>query len=190
MKYKCEIIILFLGLFFLSSCSSLKNCIDNPDRIVLDNSNYKLIEGKYSIKSIDDKGSFGLDSYILGNNLSYLFKRYDKDNRSESSHYVEFEFVDEKTLNVTYIENSGTLKTKKIKGKLKNGYFEFKRNHLIIPIILANLFRNRQFRIGLLNNGNLITDFNEISFGTFIVIIPFFENSKDFDVEFERIENK
>ncbi len=60
-------------------------------------------------------------------------------------------------------ENSGIIKTKKIKGKLKNGYFELKRNHLLIPIIFTNLYRNRKFRLGLLNNGNLITDYNEIS---------------------------
>ena len=190
MKKKNIVILLFLGLYFLSSCSSLKNNNYNPNRVMLNNSNFKLIEGKYKINSIDNKGSFGLDSYLLGNNLSYLLKRYEFDSRSDSSHYVKFKFVDEKTLNVSYTENSGILKTKKIKGKLKDGYFELKRSSLLIPAILANLYRNRKFRIGLLDNGNLTTDYNEISFGTAIVIIPFWWNETDLDVEFERIQNE
>jgi len=47
---------------------------DNPNRIILDNSNFKLINGQYNTNSIDSSGSFDLDSYILSYNLSYVLK--------------------------------------------------------------------------------------------------------------------
>lgn len=185
MKYTKNLIILLLCLYFLSSCSSLKNSIDNPNRVILNNSNFKLIEGRYSIHSIDNKGR-NLEWYILGSSLSYLFRSND----SDSSRCVIFEFANEKTLNISYTNNSGKLKLKTVNGKLKNGYFVFKRTNSLIPMIFTNLYRNSKFRIGLLTNGNLITDCNQISIGTAMIIFPFYMNDKYFDIEFERINNE
>lgn len=186
MKYKNIIIILSLILFIFSSCSSLRKSIDNADRVILDHSNFKLIEGKYSVKAIDKKGSFDLDLYIFGNNYKYIFN---DTNNSDSSHYIGLEVINEKTLNISYMEKN-SIKTREVKGKLKNGYFVLKRSHLFIPIIFTNFYRNRQFRIGLLNNGNLITDYNGISFGTVMIVFPFYDNLKDFDIEFRRIQSE
>ena len=192
MKYNNIIIILFFSFLFIFSfsCASLNDTIDNEDRVILTPSNFKLIEGKYFIKSIDNRGTFNLDSYILGTNFSYLFQSYNHSIGSDSSRFIIIKVVDDKTLNISYFKGSTTLSTKKIKGKLKNGYFVLKRGHLFIPFIFTNLYRNRQFRMGVLNNGNLITDYSNITFGTVMIIFPYFEKDKDFDIEFKRIPNK
>ena len=190
MKCKNIIFILSLNLSILSSCSTLKGSIDNENRVMLNNSNFKLIEGKYSIRASETSFS-NLDWYLFSNDYWYLFKNtYYPD----SSHYVKLEVVNKKTLNVSYVPKScienPKIETRKIRGRLKNGYFVLDRNLLVVPFIFTNLYRNRQLRMGLLNSGNLITDYNEISFGTVMIVFPFWVNDKDFDVEFRRIQRE
>lgn len=60
-----------------------------------------------------------------------------------------------------------------------------KGSHLFAPFIVINLYKNRLFRIGLLQNGNLITDYSEIAFGTAMSICPLHEKIKDLDRDLE-----
>ncbi len=176
---------LVVNIFFLVSCSSLRTCNDNKDRVVLNASNFRLIEGKYRVNAINNKGSFDLLGCIFAG--GYKFFKY-TDNCQDSSCYVQFEVLDKNTLRLSYLTTSQKIKSTKIKGKLKNGYFVMKQSHLFLSIIFTNLYRNRQFRMGLLNNGDLITDHNQISLGTAMVIIPFYDNEKNCNVEYKRIE--
>lgn len=74
-----------------------------------------------------------------------------------------------------------------MKGKIKNGYFEMKRRVFFIPTIYLNVFRTTKFRIGILENDNLTTDYNQIAWGTGFVIIPFFDKEKEPDFEYKKI---
>lgn len=183
---KWFVLLLIVSLSLLESCSSLRKSVNNENRIVLNDTNFKLIEGKYRINSVDNKGSFGLTGFIFSGGYK-LFKSYSIS--KDSLAYVRFEILDKKTLIMHYTTNDSTIKSTKIKGKLKDGYFVLKQSHVFLPFIFTNMYRNRQFRIGLLNNGNLITDHNQISLGTVLIIIPFYDNDKSFDVEFKRIRD-
>ena len=185
MNYRV-IILYLLTVVSITSCSSLRKSVNNKDRVVLNHSNFKLINGKYSVKAIDNKGSFDLTSCFFNNNYKYIFSDY---SCSDSLCSVQLEVLDEKTLNISYVTEKSTIKKRKVNGKLKDGYFLLKQSHLFLPLIFTNLYRNRQFRIGLLNNGNLITDHNMISLGSVLVIVPFYLNEKNFDVEFERMDD-
>lgn len=184
MKYQNIILYILLGLSFLS-CSSLKQAKMHEDRVLLDETNSQLIEGKYNINSLNNKASFNLmglfftGGYRMFRNLDY---------RHDSTSYIQFKFLDKKTLSLEYMTEDSEIKSTKIKGKWKNSYFEVKRSHVLLPFIFMNLYRNRKLRIGLLENGNLTVDFNQISLGTAMLIFPFYDNDKSFDVQFKRIE--
>ena len=177
------LILLITNLLLFTSCSSLRECLNNEQRVMLNESNFGLIEGKYSIHSVDNKGSFGLPGLIFAGGYK-MFNSYV--NKPDSLVYVEFKVQNKKNLVMYYFATDSVIKTTKIKGKLKDGYFILNQSHVFLPFIFTNLYRNRQFRIGLLDNGNLITDHNQISLGTTFVIIPFYDNDKSFDIEFER----
>jgi len=49
---------------------------------------------------------------------------------------VRLEVINNKTLNVFYTDKSGELKVKRIRGKLKNGYFVLKRKHYLFLLLL------------------------------------------------------
>ena len=138
--------LLMTSLLLLASCSSLRKSPKNEDRVILDESNFNLINGKYIMVSKKDR-------------------------------CVEFEVKDHKTLLMHYNGN----KTLKIKGKLKDGYFVLKRSDFFFPLVI-----NEKARICLLNNGTLIIDHNQIMEGTRYVIIPFYENENDYNIEFEK----
>ena len=184
---KWIVLLLIVSLSLLASCSSLRKSVNNENRIVLNETNFKLIEGKYNPNSVDGKGSSGLISSIFSGGYKMLrFLNYVPES---CNNYVEIKVLNSKTLSLSYTTNKNSIKTTKLKGKLKNGYFVLKQSHVFLPFIITNIYQNRQFRIGLLNNGNLITDFNEITLGTAYVVIPVHDNDKSFDVEFERIRD-
>src|SRR5690606_3952150 len=99
----------------------------------------------------------------------------------------EIKLLSKNEVSVSYWDITTLIKSKVIKGRIQDGYFVCKRKYLIIPALIVNLYQNRIFRLGLLSNGNLITDYNQISFGSFYFIIPDWKFTKQFGVEFQRL---
>ena len=85
------------------------------------------------------------------------------------------------------MKNDSIIKSKVLKGKIKNGYFEMKRRVFFVPTIYLNIFRTTKFRIGLLENNNLTTDYKQLAWGTRFVIIPFVDNEKEPDFEYKKL---
>jgi hypothetical protein len=178
-SYPKTILYLFFFHFAITSCSSLKGTVDCENRVSLSDSTLMLLAGKYKPSSASPKTS--LKAVLPGN----IFDRgY---NPKTSFDYVEIIPVESKKLLIKYWDSTVLIKSKVFKGKFKNGYFIFKRRYLIIPAILANLFRARSFRIGLLPNGNLITDYKQVGGGSFYVLLPYFDKQKEYAVEFEKL---
>jgi hypothetical protein len=137
------------------------------------------LNGKYNNKPMANRDSIKTDLYWNIFDRGY--------NPKDSISYFEIKALANNKLSVLYWDNNHIVKSKIFKGKIKGDYFVFRRRFLIIPLIGVNLLRNRKFRIGLLSNGNIITDYNQISVGSFYVILPFLERRKYYGVEFERI---
>jgi len=167
---------LFFILSICFSCSSLKLCVQNEDKIELSQSNINLLNGKFANDSFLNKDS------IQGSLYWNFFDR--GHNSKDSVEYIKLEVLNTKKIKVSYFDGDTIVRSKVLKGKIRNGYFEFHKKYLIIPALYVNVFRNRSFRISILTNGNLITDYNQVSFGTGFFIIPFYENVKEFNVEF------
>jgi len=170
---------IFICLSYVSfSCSGLRKVADSKERMPLQQKNLADLNGKYNNDPGSNKDSTRTDLYWNIFDIGY--------NSKDSVCYIEIKATDNDKLNIALWDNNHIVKSKIFKGKIKRDYFVFKRRYLILPMILVNLFRNRKFRIGLLPNGNIITDYNQISFGSFYVILPYVEKRKYYGVEFER----
>jgi hypothetical protein len=171
--------------WLIFSCSCLQQFSNNENRIYLSELNLNLLNGKYEVTSLKNKDSVNGDLfYNLYYNTYNAFK-YDINNPKG---LIELNVISKNKIETKYIVKDKIMKIKILKGKIKNGYFVFRRKYCFMPFIFVNLFRNNMFRIGFLNNGNLITDYNQISFGTGYFIFPFYENIKEYDIEFNRIQ--
>ena len=172
--------LLILLNFILSSCSSLRHASDNRDRINIADSTINLLTGKYNESAIDPIRN--IETHLAWNIFDWGY------NPKSKQDFIEIEAQENRKIKISYWDSTTLIKSKVFKGKFKHGYFIFKRRYLIIPAILVNLYRNRVFRIGLLSNKNLITDYNQISMGSFYVILPYLERKKEYGVEFKLID--
>ncbi|MDH7462972.1 hypothetical protein QEG73_16875 [Chitinophagaceae bacterium 26-R-25] len=169
--FLCQTLLLF-------SCACLTKTVDNENRIPISSANLNDLNGTFKNNS-----RIGKDS-IKGVLYSDIFDfGY---NPKDSINFFEFKAVASNKLLVTYWDNNQIKKQKTFTGKFDNGYFVFKRKYLVIPAVMVNLYRNRKFRVGLLKNGNLITDYKQISLGSFYVILPYFDKHKEYNIEFEK----
>ena len=168
------------GLLILSSCAGLRNANDNQNKINLVDTNIISLAGRYEVSAKDT---------LREKKASLSWNIFDKGYNPKSNHYfIEIEIQSSRQIKVSYWDSVTLIKSKVFKGRLKKGYFNFKRRYLIIPAIVTNLYRNRAFRIGLLPDKSLITDYNQVSLGTFYVILPYLDRKKEYAVEFKRIE--
>lgn len=172
--------LIIIGLMLFTSCSTLRRAYENNEITDLTADNIEILNGKY------------LDEPFFKSNPShgdlhwYLFDRgY---NFKDSIKYIEFKSISPKRILVRSFDGETLVKEKAFKGKIKDGYFVFNKRYLLIPALFMNVYRDRQIRIGKLKNKNLITDYNQVTFGTGLFVFPFFENRKEFNVEFGRLE--
>jgi hypothetical protein len=139
----------------------------------------KNIDGRYQNK-IDESTRRGLWN-ILAENISFArdtTKVFDNSS-------VQFELVDEKTLNINLLLNDSVAKSMELSGKIKNGYFSIKSKFLLIPIPALLFYRERKTIIGNDTNGNLILTRGYKNGAWFLVIASDFGGISSF--EFERI---
>jgi hypothetical protein len=167
--------------FAITSCSSLKGTVDSENRIHLSDSTPQHLAGKFKTSSTLPATSYKADLAWDIFDWGYTPKT--------SFDYIEIRPAANNKLLIEYWDSTTLIKSKLFKGNFKNGYFIFKRKYLVIPAVLVNLFRARSFRIGLLPNGNLITDYKQVSGGSFYVLLPYFNKKKEYAVEFEKLNS-
>lgn len=176
---KTNLSLLFILILSISSCSTLRKAHRNEQIINLSSENRELINGRYNVNSLINQDSVEGDLY-----WNIFDRGYNKSNTVE---FIEIKAIDSNKILINHYDGDSIVKSKVFNGKYKNGYFQFKRRWLVIPGIFVNLYRNRMFRVGILVNGNIITDYNQISLGTVVFIWPFFENKREFNFEFEKM---
>ncbi len=170
----------WLLISILTSCATLKSDKDVDGQIELNRQNLYLLNGKYARnpvnKSIEAGGDLFWNFYTRGYNVG-----------ADSLCAVKLKVIDAKHLGVTLVKDDSIIKSKVLNGKIKNGYFEMNRRLFFVPTLYLNIFRTTKFRIGLLEGGNLTTDYKQIAIGTGFLIIPFHEVEKELDFEYKKI---
>jgi len=163
---------------FLSSCATLKSDQFVDNQIKLTKDNIELLNGKYSRESITilnkQSGDLFWNFYTRGYNVG-----------ADSLCFVDIKVVDEKHLIVTLLKNDSIVKSKTLKGKIEDGYFEMRQRKFIVPAVFFNIFRTTKFRVGLLESKNLTTDYKQISWGTGYIIFPFYVKETEPDFEYK-----
>ncbi|CAM3768765.1 Lipoprotein [Flavobacterium branchiophilum] len=174
-KYRIQKILLLLIYCCINfSCVSLKKLEQNDKQVTLTKSNLNLLNGTYQ----NNNENYDIEyEYFWGSFLrsSEFKKAYLLANKGKRNYIVSINVISEKKINIEISINGEVIKSKIIKGKIKNGYFEQNRKLFTIPALLVNVFHNSKLRIGLLNNGNIITDKKSIEFGTYYFFYPFLE---------------
>ncbi|WP_158974962.1 hypothetical protein [Cellulophaga sp. L1A9] len=147
-------------------------------QIKLTNENLHLINGTYEN---NERMSPPYLDYFWGSYLKNKeFKVVSKKVFQEKNPYVvTLKVVNKKKVNATVKIKGSILKTYTIRGRVKNGYFEQNRKMYILPALLINEYHSSKFRIGLLEDHKLITDFRKIEFGTVYFFKPY-ENSTSY----------
>ncbi|MFV0304163.1 MAG: hypothetical protein ACK5IC_01615 [Moheibacter sp.] len=156
-----------LPLLIINSCTTFRDIETEREIIILTKNNLELLNGKYNNQN-----------YIPP--ISAVRKTFSSNNNGVGGaigeHFIELQVLSPKKINANiWIENS-VVKTFKLRGKIKNGYFELRRKNFVFPLIYVNIFQNSKFRIGILKNMNIITDYREIEFGTVYFLSPFSNN--------------
>jgi hypothetical protein len=173
-----KVLLLISIIILFSSCYTLRNNVKHEDFIELTTLNIGLLNGRYEVNSIVNQDS------VISNLYWNIFDRgYNKKNSIE---YIKLRVINNKKISVTHFDGDSIVREKTFKGKISDGYFQFKKKQLIIPAIFVNLYRSRVFRIGLKENKNLTADYHEISLGTTVFIFPFCDKKQESNVEFKR----
>lgn len=150
---KKEIIIpclLIILNFCLTSCLSLKETVAIREKVDITNETLHQLNGSYNILSADT-------SHIMLDYCLTSFTYYDFIKRPTINDKVTIEVVKDKNLLVKVYKDSSLLKSKTVKGQLKNGHYTFRVNK-ILPLVVLNIYKRQEIRIGRLKNGDLSID--------------------------------
>jgi hypothetical protein len=166
----------------LSSCATFYPDNFQPGQIPIHKENLQMISGRYKRTTINPlyKNRGGGDLFWT------LIRKSNHMVENDTQCVVELYPINTKRLRVIYLKNDTIIDSRILKGKVRDGYFELRRKTLVIPAVFFNICRTTKFRIGLLENGNMTTDYKEVAFGTALILIPFLEDDNTEDVEFQK----
>lgn len=170
-----------------SSCVMLKPLplkpVDNKQPIqIMEQNNLRQFNGVYELHSIDSNTT-----------LEYTFTYKSLFNRQQLpgfNDYMQLSAIDEKHMSATLYVNNKIVKSKKIKGKIRNNYFEFHSSCFSLKYVFF-LYRQQTNRLALSKDGNLLLDTNKGGIGFFLILpIPFSGSSMDeYNLQFRQKNN-
>ncbi|TDX87292.1 hypothetical protein [Epilithonimonas xixisoli] len=168
MKTPTQYITLLCSLFLLCSCATFPKTEVLANHVALSPENLSAINGTY----ITDSTAIKHQNEILWGKSSVVTAETYK-TFTENPVYATLKVVDSKTINVQIHTQNQTLKTYQIKGKIKNGYFVQRPKFYAIPAIFINAWYSGRFRLGLLENQNVSTQYATKDFGTVYFAYPY-----------------
>jgi hypothetical protein len=174
MKTKHHVDWLLMGLVatgLLSSCATLKSA-STTDKISLNAKNVSQVSGQF------ERGEWDL----WGADLCWNFYLESLDGDK-----VDFHVIDDKHIRVTLLDDTDTVKSRLMRGRIKEGRFVFHRRVKVYPLILGNVFKNSKVRITLTPSGDLMVDSRDLLYGH-ILFFPIADGHKKYDRVYKRLE--
>lgn len=181
--------ILFTG------CASFRE-VERPNRAFLDQHNLERLEGIYESMPVQIEELEHFNEHIgIGDtpHQNFLFDRFrlaaTKDHAASAHKYVvKIDVVDENKILLELMSGSETIKTLKIRGKYKNGYFYRRPQVVVVPFVpLLFGYRIQKQRIGI-EEDMLIVDLRENRWA-FFLLAGQNENSQH-EAKYRKIENQ
>lgn len=129
-------------------------------------------DGDYNILSVDS------NYYSLDYAFTYVSLLASKKQPTKNA-YINLKAIDDKHIKAILFANDAIVKSKTIKGRLINNYFEFHTSHLKFRFLI-NLYAQQSNRLTLSKEGDLYLDTNRGGIGFFIILpIPLSGSSFD-----------
>jgi hypothetical protein len=194
---KIIVVLIFNGLFM--GCSTFKEPVKNSNGMALTSENLNQLNGFYKRYSIENSDEIKGDSIensdeTKGDLFSLLFLFF----KHEKGQYdmVELEVINNHRIKVSLLRNHTPIKAIKMRGRIRENTFEFKRRNIIIPFfphpftvpLVVGGYSDQKTRLRILPNGNLSADSKSTSYGLLMTFIPFSrETGEKSNIEFERI---
>jgi len=157
--------LLIVATLLLASCTTFKDS-SSTDRLYLEKQNLHALEGVYASTELTPPTySDGTPKGILFSgdflNKLYSYNTVKAVSNAPSNYSFRVAVVDENKLAVSLLKDSIVVKSKTIRGKLKNGYFYRRKALLVMPFVgvLYGYTAHRQ-RIGI-ENETLIVDLRD-----------------------------
>ncbi len=169
-----------------SSCATLKQTEVIENKIELTKENLHLLDGTYENNEAESAGYL---DYFWGSYFKSKESRiiYDMKLEEKPCYYITLKVINKKRISATLHVNETYIKSYLIKGKIKKGYFEQNRKGYFLPAILLNQYHSSKFRIGLLNNNNVITDSRKIEFTNYYFFSFIKDNHSYYNLQHQKI---
>ena len=145
---------------------------------------------RYSIENSDETKNDSIqNSYnTKGDLFPILFMFF----KHEEGQYdtVKLDVINNHLIQVSFLRNHTPVKSKKMRGKIRENTFEFKRRNLILPLVLLNVYGDQKTRLSILPNGNIKVDAKS-TFYSVMMYFPFLAwgCEEKANIEFEKIIN-
>lgn len=160
-------IMLLLGLS-INSCVLFRPLplepIHNSEAVQsIETSTISKFDGNYELLSVDSNSS----------TLEYTFtykSLFDSEKLPGKNDYIHLSAIDDRHIKVTLFINNKAVKTKTVRGRISNNYFEFHTNRLLVKYVFMS-YRQQTNRIALSNEGDLYLDTNTGGIA-FLLILP------------------
>lgn len=185
-------VILTLSVLFMG-CSSFKKPIKDSNCDVLSAENLNQLNGyykRYSIENSDEIKSNSIQNSheSKGDLFSLLFMFFK--NKEGQNDIVKLDVINSHLIQVSLLRNNSPIKSTKMRGRIRENTFEFKRRNLIIPLVFLNVYGDQKTRLWLLQNGNIKVDYKSTYYSA-MMYFPFLAwgSEKQSKVEFEKIIN-
>jgi hypothetical protein len=170
----------FLALLF-TSCHTINllNPITRNDSLqVLTSHDLNKFDGDYEIISVDTSHITLL--YALANSTKDYPRQADKNDK------MNLKAIDDRHLKASVYHNGSVLKTKIIKGRLSQNYFQFKLKKLAPFLFIINGYSTQVNRIGLLRNGDLLLDTDHGGILLLVIMPTFGSGTQEYNIKFKR----
>ncbi|WCM42684.1 hypothetical protein MG290_03120 [Flavobacterium sp. CBA20B-1] len=179
MKTPTPFLTLLCSLLLLASCATFHK-VENPtNHVALTPENLSALNGTY----LTDTLAIMYHNDILWGKTSFFNPEMHQTVKNKPL-YATLKVVNSKKINVRlHTDDSLTLKTYDIKGKIKNGYFLQRQKFVVVPAIFINKWYSGRFRLGLLSNQNVSTQYHTKDFGTVYFFAPYNNSEKPKAIE-------
>ena len=159
-----KIILFFTCSLTLTSCITLQRPNLDKQKVELTKNNFDQLNGDYDLKS-KDNSNYRLPFALIYNHCCGYDTIIDQGDR------VSLQVLTKNRIRITIVDDNEIVKTKILKGDIKDGYFEYNSIHLSSFWVLLNAYTRKKMRIGLLPDGSLVVDVARVSWGL-LVLMP------------------
>ncbi|NOS92107.1 MAG: hypothetical protein HOP30_09310 [Cyclobacteriaceae bacterium] len=161
------------------SCVTLQRPNLGKQKIELTKNNLDQLNGDYDLKSKDNS------NYRLPFVLIY-YHCCGYDTIIDQGDRVSLQVLTNNRIRITIVDDNEIVRTKILKGEIKDGYFEYNSIHLSSFWVLLNAYTRKKMRIGLLPDGSLVVDVARVSWGLLVLMPITGYSEKASDIEFSK----